>query len=379
MKREGIDINTDILEWAIQRAGFQRDTFALQFPDIQKWLDGDKKPTLSELEKFANKVHVPFGYLFLDTPPAEDQPVPFFRSGKKRPTHQVSLNIFDTIQQLLRRQEWLSEYLEEEGFERLPFVGKYKVEDTFSAILNDIRKELHIGDNWASLLDNKQQALDILTEKIEEAGIIVVFNSVVGNDTHRSIDVNECRGFVLIDPYVPFLFVNAADAKAGQLFTLMHEVAHIWLGESAGFNNQKLLPANDPIELLCDKIAAELLVPQSLFQDIWQREPDIEKLSKLFKVSPIVIARRALDMGYWERGHFFAFYNAYMEDFKQKKENASSGGDFYATQKKRLSIRFAAFVDRAVRQNQLLYTDAYRLTGIKGDTYEKFTQKQLAY
>ncbi len=207
--------------------------------------------------------------------------------------------------------------------------------------------------------------------------IMINFNGIVENNTHRVIPVNECRGFVLVNEMVPFMFVNAADAKAAQLFTIIHELAHIWLGESAGFDNQNLLPANDPIEKLCDQVAAEFLVPAISFNEIWANSADIHKLARYFKVSPIVIARRALDLGKMNKGEFFQFYNHYIEGIRLKKESQGSGGDFYATARKRISVSFAAYVDQAVKQNKLLYRDAYKITGLRGDTYQNFVTKHL--
>lgn len=91
---------------------------------------------------------------------------------------------------------------------------------------------------------------------IEDKGIITVFNGIVENNTSRPIPVDECRGFVW-DEMAPFMFINNADWKSAQMFTIVHELAHIWTGHSAGFDFRKLQPADDPIEILCDKVAAE--------------------------------------------------------------------------------------------------------------------------
>ena len=173
------------------------------------------------------------------------------------------------------------------------------------------------------------------------------------------------------------MFINSADGKAAQMFTIAHELAHIWTGESAGFDFRQLQPADDPIELLCDKVAAEFLVPKETFNIEWEISSDIKKLSRYFKVSPIVIARRALDLGKISKKDFFKFYTSYIEQVRFKKENQSGGGDFYATAKKRISLTFAAHINQAVQTNKLLYRDANKLTGLKGDTYHKFLTKHF--
>jgi Zn-dependent peptidase ImmA (M78 family) len=308
--------------------------------------------------------------LFFPEPPKEKLPIPFFRTNKPKVTN-VSINVYDTILLMQQRQDWLRDYLNDNEFEKHSFVGKYKNNQNISRIVVDIRQTLRLQDNWASEYVTWEDALNNLTQKIEEAGIIMVFNGIVENNTHRPIQVEECRGFVLVDEMAPFMFVNNADSKAAQMFTIVHELAHIWTGHSAGFDFRKLQPANDPIEVLCDKVAAEFLVPEVSFNKVWQEKANIKYAARYFKVSEIVIARRAFDTGKITRKEFFDFYEEYINREFKKKEN-KSGGDFYATTKKRLSMTFAAHVNNAVKAGKLLYRDAYKLTSLKGDTYHNF-------
>ncbi len=369
--RTEIDINTSMLTWAIARAGRGLNEFICKVPIVQKWLDGEKKPTVKQLEDFSKKVYLPFGFLFLPEPPAEELPIPFFRTNDTRAT-KVSVNIYDTILLMQQRQDWLREYLKDNGFDTLPFVGKYRNQKSITEIVADIRNTFYLNENWASESKTWQDALDFLTRQIEDKGIIIVFNGIVENNTHRKIPVDECRGFVLVDQIAPFMFINNADSKCAQMFTVVHELAHIWTGHSAGFDFRKLQPANDQMEILCDKIAAEFLVPEKAFNIIWIKKPSIQYASRYFKVSEIVIARRALDTGKITRSKFFEFYEEYSKREFVKKENQSSGGDFYATTRKRLNITFASHIYNAVKSGKLLYRDAYKLTGLKGDTFQKF-------
>lgn len=371
-----ININPAMLTWAIARAGYVVEEFLIRFPHVKKWIELIKKPTVKQLEEFAHRVHIPFGYLFLTEPPKEHIAFPFFRTGNVH-THQVSINVYDTILILQRRQDWLTDYLLDNEAQVLPFVGKYNNGTDFDAIVSDIRNTLALSPIWARGFPTFEETLNFLTRKIEEIGIMVSFNGVVENNTHRVIPVDECRGFVLVNEMAPFMFVNAGDAKAAQLFTMVHELAHIWLGKSAGFDNEYLLPANDPIERLCDQVAAEFLVPAVHFNQLWVEMADINKIASYFKVSPIVIARRALDLGKINKAGFFLFYHRYMEGVKQKKESQGSGGDFYATARKRIGVSFASYVNQAVKQNKMLYRDAYKITGLRGDTYQNFVSKHL--
>jgi len=374
--RTEVDIDANMLTWAIDRAGYDLSEFAEKMPRVTAWLNGEKKPTVKQLESFSKKVHLPFGYLFLTEPPKEPLPIPFFRTNSKL-AEKVSVNVYDTILILQQRQSWLKEYLEDNDFEPLKFVGQFKNSQDVMAIVNSIRETLGLAEDWARHFRTWQDALNHLVETIEDKGIITVFNGVVENNTSRTIEVDECRGFVLVDDFAPFMFINNADGKAAQLFTIVHELAHIWTGHSAGFDFRTLQPADDPIEVLCDKVAAEFLVPEKTFDDQWYGNPGIQNCSRFFKVSEIVIARRALDTGKISRNEFFAFYEEYKNREFVKKQNQGSGGDFYATARKRLSLTFASHINNAVKTGQLLYRDAYKLTGMKGDTFDKFFAKTI--
>jgi Zn-dependent peptidase ImmA (M78 family) len=372
--RNEVNVNTNILTWAIARAGYELQAFTDKFPNVQLWLEGEKNPTVKQLEDFSKKVHLPFGYLFLPEPPKERLPIPFFRSnGNQADT--VNINVYDTILLMQQRQDWLRNYLKDNDFEQLSFVGKFRNTTNVKAIVADIRNTLNLPENWASKFKTWQEAQDHLVLHIEDKGIIAVFNGVVENNGFRKIPVDECRGFVLVDEIAPFMFINNADWKSAQMFTIVHELAHIWTGHSAGFDFRKLQPADDPIEILCDKVAAEFLVPENSFNEVWSSNPSIRNAALFFKVSEIVIARRALDTGKLTKRQFFAFYEEYSNREFAKKEQKSSGGDFYATTKKRLSLTFASHINTAVKSGNLLYRDAYKLTSLKGDTFQNFFSK----
>ncbi len=374
--RTEVNINPNLLTWAIARAGYDLDKFIAKKPSVQEWIDGDKNPTIKQLEAFSKKVYIPFGYLFLPSPPRETLPIPFFRTNQTQST-QVSINVYDTILLLQQRQDWLKEYLYENDFEPLTFVGSQRNSSNVNEIVKSIRQILGLSENWASSFKTWEDTLNHLVETIEDKGIITTFNGVVENNTHRKIKVDECRGFVLVDPMAPFMFVNNSDSKAAQMFTLAHELAHIWTGQSAGFDFRQLQPAADANEQLCDRVAAEFLVPEATFNRLWSEKPSIEYVARFFKVSQIVIARRAFDTGKITRSEFFRFYEAYISRDFAKKVDTGPGGDFYATTRKRISRTFATHIINAVKSGQLLYRDAYKLTSLKGDTFQKFFSEHI--
>jgi len=366
-----------MLSWALKRAGKTVDDLIKALPKLPEWINENAEPTVKQLEIFSKRVHLPFGYLFLPEPPREILPFPYFRHGAKITNNEISLNIADTIRSLQQRQLWLSEYLQEDGHLPLSFIGKFSTKNNVTEIVDDLRTVLSVPMNWAANVKDTAAAFRLLVNHTEEIGVIVVVNGVVGNNTSRKIDANECRGFVLVNEYCPFLFINNSDAEPAKLFTLIHELVHVWLGKSAGFDTNNFMPVNDPVEKLCDQVAAEFLVPEVLFKDVWQQRPDPVYAARYFKVSRIVIARRALDFGFISRDQFFNWYHLWQSQAQQRKEETNGGGDYYNNQVNRVSLRFAAFVDQAVHLGKLSHREAYKLTGLNGDTYHQFIDTKL--
>jgi Zn-dependent peptidase ImmA (M78 family) len=370
-----LNIAPDLIQWAIERAGLPLEEVVLKDPRIGDWLNDKKKPTLAQLEAFSNKINMPFGYFFLPRQQQEILPVPFFRTQGGQNTR-TSLELIDTVKLMQGRQEWLTEYLQDEGEEPLPFVGKFNIHDSALSIAKDLRDTLGFKPDWASAYPTWTDAKRVLTEHIENLGIVVCFNGVYENNNKRKLKVDEMRGFVLVDPYVPFLFINNNDSKSAQIFTLAHELAHIWLGESAAFDTRQLLPADHPLERLCDQVAAEFLVPSDLFREQWAKSPGLQPAARFFKVSTLVAARRALDLNLIPRSEYFNFYQSFIQQDLNKKPQ-TSGGNFYDTAKVRLGRLFIAKTAKALKQGNLLYRDLYKLTGLKGDTLQKLIEHTI--
>lgn len=349
-----------------------------KFPLLEEWINEEKKPTVIQLADFAKRANVPFGYFFLKNLPEKENIIPLFRTDSSKPVFRYSVDLQKTIDIVRMRQEWLAEFLKNEGFSPLPFVGVLQITDEIKVAANRIRNELKITENWAAGIPNRSGVFSGLIEKIEAKGIFIIVNGVVNNNTHRVLDRNEFQGFALCNLYAPFIFINGADYKAAQLFTLMHELVHIWLGVTAITDFDKMLPSNDHTEKFCNSVAAELLVPEDALKNYYKEYKNglksVTALSGIFKVSRIVIARRLLDLEVITRKEFFVFYESEQMTWERKKENIS-GGDFYLSQPFKISKAFFNTVDSAAKEGKLLYSDAYKLTSLYGNTYHTFSEK----
>jgi len=374
-----VSIKPEILRWARQRADIPVAALRRDFSKYEKWERGEDRPTLKQLEKLAKRTYTPLGYFFLPKPPEERLPIPDFRTLPDREVRAPSPNLLESIQSMQRRQSWMREYLIEEGQEPLGFLASAKLSDEPEQVVPRIRSALGLPENWAARHPTWTEALHGLRLAAENARVLPMFNGVVGNNTRRKLSVEEFRGFVLIDEYAPLIFVNAADAKAAQMFTLTHELAHLWIGKAGVFNLRRLQPADDPVEQFCDRVAAEFLAPAETMRTHWPEarlsDDPFQTLARRFKVSPLVIARRALDLQLIPKAQFSSFYRDYMESEKRRAASRSDGGDFYATHNVRVGRRFSEAVIRSAREDRILYREAYQLTGLAGKTFDEFAKR----
>lgn len=373
-----VAVKPELVRWARERADRTVEDFAKKFPRLPQWERGEAQPTFKQLEAFARATHVPIGYLFLPEPPEERLPIPDFRTLSGSVTDHPSPDLLDTIYAMQRRQWWLRETLMESEAEPLEFVGSARLSDAPDSIGREMRRIIGFDDGWAGEVSTWQEAVLELRRAIEQLGIMAVINGVVGNNTHRKLNVHEFRGFALCDAHAPLIFVNGADAKSAQMFTLAHELAHVWLGHEGVSGFEDIFPGGSEVENFCDKAAAEFLVPARELRARWsdaKREArPFEILAREFKASPIVTGRRAMDLRLVDRETFFAFYRTYMEE-ERTRSTGASGGDFYNNQNTRVGALFATQVVRAAIEGRVGFKEAYDLTGLRGGAFQEYAQR----
>ncbi len=373
-----VPVQPEVLRWACERAGYDVAHFAKHMPQLAAWVRREKQPTFKQLEELAKRTHTPFGYLFLPKPPDERLPVPDYRTVADTAKARPSADLLDTLYTMQRRQMWLRESLVERGVEPLVFVASARLADEPDAVGREMRRVLGLQDGWAAEVRTWQDAVSALRYAIMQLGVMAVINGVVGNNTHRPLSVKEFRGFALTDPYAPLIFVNGADAKSAQMFTLAHELAHIWLGKEGISGFEALTPDGGDVENWCNRAAAELLLPARELRACWekirQEASPFETLARMFKVSPVVACRRSLDLDLIDRSTFFDFYERYVER-ECTGDTTSRGGDFYNNQNTRIGKLFATQVLRAAMEGRIGFKEAYDLTGLHGGTLQEYAKR----
>lgn len=381
-RRLEIQLQPEVLRWARERVGLTHEGLAKKLsvkPErVREW-EASGRISVAQVDKLANHTRTPLGFLYLRAPVEDRLPIPDLRTVGDRAPSRPSPELLDTIRSMQLRQAWLRDELIERGGEPLPFVGSVQPHSPIAEVAESIRGYLGLGESWADSHGSWADALRELRARIEAAGVIVVINGVVGNNTHRKLDVAEFRGVALTDEYAPLIFVNGADFTSAQMFTLIHELVHIWIGAGGVSNFDALQPLPHEIERYCNAVAAEVLVPRTELVAFWtavQRGTDpFAAVARRFKVSTIVAARRALDLDLITREAFFQFYQAWEQDERRQKQRQGDGGNFWNTQNVRIGQRFGVAVVRAVKEDRLLYRDAYALTGLRGKTFDKFVQQ----
>jgi Zn-dependent peptidase ImmA (M78 family) len=323
-----------------------------------------------QAEKLAHVTHTPFGFLFLPAPPEERLPIPDFRPVTDAAIRRPGRDLLETVHLMQRRQAWMRSFLIEEGEERLPFVGSAARDDSPDALAATMREVLQLAPDWAGRESTWDAAFRRLRARSEEIGVLVMGDAVVGDDRRRRLDVAEFRGFALGDDYAPLIFINGADAEAAQIFTLAHELAHLWLGEDGVSNPTLETTAASPVERLCSAAAGELVVPATEMKRQWiaaRRESEpYQYLARKFKVSSLVVVRRAFDLELTTRRDFLDFYSEYHADDRRRASSARDG---------RIGRRFGEAVVRAVKEGRLLHREAYQLTGLYGRTFNAYAAR----
>lgn len=361
-------ISPAVLDWAMSRSETNNEELAkatgTSSSVVAQWIEGTKQPSFRQAITIAKKVRLPFGYLFLASPPPDSLPIPDLRTINSESMQELSVDLRDVVLATLRKQEWLSEQRQKLGLNIIEIVGSASSDSSPSDVAIKIRR-------WLGLLAPSQRGsspdefLRELIKVIENGGVSVLRSGIVGNNTTRSLKIEEFRGFTICDKYAPFIFINSVDAKAAQIFTLIHELAHIWRGDtgiSGGINDD-----GSSVETFCNRVAADVLVPPNEFANIWNNEIELEdaikKAAKYFHASRYVIAIRAYESSFISRQQLNQLLGQFASETTKKK--SSPGGDFYKTLIARNGRSFTQSIVAAISRQQILVRDAAFLLDAK--------------
>ena len=367
-----VEVRPALLRWARRRSGIDEAVWLKRFPQFEAWVDGDAQPTVRQLQDFAAKTYTPVGFLLLDEPPVESLPVADFR----RPQASVSSaaatgNLLDTLYAAQARQEWYRDNQLLHNEPPVGFVGTATTSTPPEQIGASMREALGWTSDVRQDLRSRQDALAQLRERAEDLGVLVMISGIVGANTHRKLDPGEFRGFALADDYAPLLFVNGADAKSAQIFTLAHELAHLWLGTSALSDTEPESGIEFVQERWCNAVAAELLVPMAEFRQAFDPmaglRAQLEPLAQRFRVSTQVILARLREVGElnWDEYMFELDIERRRIATLRVERSTGGGGNYYTTKPIQVGKRFARDLIASTFEGRTSFTEAFRLLDVK--------------
>jgi Zn-dependent peptidase ImmA (M78 family)/DNA-binding XRE family transcriptional regulator len=375
-----------VVAWARERARVTRDRLATrlgtEIESVVSWERGTSNPTIHQAHRLADILHVPFGYLFLPAPPKEVVPLPDFRMVKGAETTRPSADLIDLINDVIFKQQWYREFLVSQGRgETLPFVGRFSITDDSEIVAEDLRRTLGITSDLRLNCRTWDDFFRSLIRKSEHAGILVMRSGIAAGNTRRPVSAKDFRGFAISDPVAPLVFVNSKDWKAAQIFTLAHELVHIWINAS-GISNVDLdlkQPIRNDVERFCNKTAAEVLVPRVEFLPSWTDsgsiDDNVEAIARRFKVSRLVALRKALDLDRISWKEYADRYKQAEQTFRGDEEHQrTAGGHAYRNILARNSETLTTTVVRGAVAGGVLYRDAARLLNVSVPTIQKINK-----
>lgn len=371
-----VEVQKSVLEWAVEESGLHNELIQNKFKYFDSWLSGEKKPTFIQLKNLSKVLRVPFGMMFMKNPPRNSSFNVEFRTINQKIHNSFSKDLKDTLMEMDYRKSWMSEYRKNNGFNKIEFDNTITENDTAIIAKNKIMKILRLENSWQLKIKSSYDLYNFLRHKIENLGILVMMNGIVKNNTHRNLDIEEFRAFVLSDDYSPLIFVNRNDSDYGLVFSLIHEFIHILLDQ---VNDNILLDKDDLAnERRVNEFTAEFLLPNDALLEVFNIENDsineISRIANYFNISTTVVSIKSFNMKLIDfETHRYITENARYHFLRTKKNREKpTGGNFYSTAASRISKDFYNSVIHQAEGGKIQFTEAYKLLNLKGSTYDGF-------
>jgi Zn-dependent peptidase ImmA (M78 family)/transcriptional regulator with XRE-family HTH domain len=379
-------ITPKVLKWARESARISEETAAgkvsISVEKLKEWEEGSALPTIKQAQTLAKAYKRPFALFFLPEIPRDFQPLQDFRSTDSRALGTGSIFIIREIQQ---KQAWISEVNQENKENKIPFVGRFSLQDNPVAVAKDILQTLGINPSHYSTDNPIKEWID----RAESNGVFISRTSFI--HSRLTLDSDEIQGFAIADPYAPFVFINSDDWNAPQLFTLVHELAHIWISASGISNNiEPDLKHQDklhPVELFCNEVAANALIPLEFIQSVsintFNSAKNVFNAAKTLGVSTFAFLVRSFNLKLISVDKYRSLKKAADIEFKsflqreadkkakQKEKEKKGGPNYYLLQLNKNSRLFTQTVLDAFRGGFIEPTQASSLLNVQVNNFPK--------
>ncbi len=372
-------VTPSVMRWAREQARLSLDDASSKIKrppeEIVAWEEGSSRPSIAQARRASQVYRRPLAVFYLPEPPEDFETLRDYRSLPETESRELSPELAFLIRISQHRQNWMRDYLLTEGAEALTFVGSARTQDPPQAIADDIRRIIRVSPENQKRCETRYEALRLWIEHSERAGVFIF--------RQRQISLIEARGFLISDDIAPFVFINSEDSRSAQLFTLTHELAHLWLNLSGVSNLERRGRTIDEetgrIEVFCNKVAAYTVLDEKLFSKEWKGlsrtiplEERIQHVSASLKVSEEVVARRLLDKGSITQHRYGELRDKYQERWRRLKDRerermkSSEGGPSpYVTAVARLGYTFTRTVVSGFMSGAISGRDASSLLNVK--------------
>lgn len=373
-----IDVKPEILEWVAANAQNLSVHWQQQ---LNAWLTGDKKPTVKQLQGMSLSAKVPFGYFFLNQVPHEDYPLLKYRTVDNVEIEKPSRDLIDVMTDMAMKQEWLSDYWQKQGISQNWFNGAAQRVQNLSTLTAQqqaakILQHLELPAGWNEGPKRRNRFKELCT-RVSAMNVTVMQDSCVRGNTHRPLNEAEFRAFAMTDDYAPIIFINRQDGYRAQLFSLVHELVHLWYGQSELFNfdfKATTMVRRPVTEQVINQISEEILFDQPTFERLWGEfvnEPTpvrVKHVAEKLGTSPLSAGIRAVHLQLISQqvvDNLKQQLQSEYQQYKQQQRAQAGGPSIYAVRATRIDHAFVAAVVRSAQAGDTSYPDAFDLVGVK--------------
>ena len=376
-------VNPEILKWARETAGLSeadavaklklRAARGIESVDrLRELEDGTSQPTRAMLVKMAKHYRRPLLTFYLSAPPLVGNRGQDFRTLPQDHLESDEALLDALIRSVQGRQGLVrSAILDEDDAQPLDFIGSASMEDGSYALASSIREVLGVSHIDLRNARDSDTAFRVLREHVEDVGIFVLLLGNLGSH-HTNIDLDTFRGFALADDIAPFVIINDQDNRAAWSFTLVHELAHLWLGQTGVSGGEPLRR----VEKFCSDVASEFLLPAADLEEIRiPEQTEVNEVASLINtfaeernVSRSMIAYKLyrnerIGKGLWEDLRRY-FRDRWLEDREHRRSQASPV-DYYVVRRHRLGTSFVQLTARLMATGALTTSKAGQVLGVK--------------
>ncbi len=370
-------INKDNLKIARENIGLSTLDVSKKISSSDKnivldWESGKSLPTWSKIDKLSKIYNIPELVFFSTNKIEVYKKLPDYRVGIDK---EDNSDVKKLINITIKRQEWLENKFKSEGINKNILQGSGKDISDPKRLAEFIKKTLNIDFQKIKSIsgqDSRRKVLKYLINKIEENGVFV--GKTI---SYHKIEVDDMRGIFISNDYAPFIILNRKDALSAQIFSFIHELAHLFRKSEGISNSLDFRKSNSKIdkeETFCNRVSAEFLLPETEFNKKYYTKNDISSLAETYKLSRIFVFYRLKDLGKIKKEDEKNLEDEIKRETNQNiingKNKKSSGGDFNNNMKDSNGDLFNKVVSNSYLENKINYIEASKLLRFSVEKYD---------